>query len=43
MNKQQIALELTKLYFEQQDTIPAIKFIVDVYFEFLNYLENKGE
>lgn len=43
MNKQQIALELTKLYIEQQDTIPTKQFIVRVYFDFLNHLESEGE
>ena len=43
MNKQQIALELTKLYIEQQDTVPTKKFIIAVYFNFLNNLESKGE
>ena len=43
MKKEQIALELTKLYFEQQDTIPTEHLIIEVYFDFLNYLESKGE
>ena len=43
MKKEQIALELTKLYFEQQDTIPTSHLIIEVYFGFLNNLESKGE
>lgn len=43
MNKEQIALELTKLYFEQQDTIPTKHSIIEAYFNFLYNLESKGE
>ena len=42
MNKQ-IAQELTKLYIEHQDTIPTKKFIIEVYFHFLNNLKSKEE
>lgn len=43
MNNKQIALELTKLYFEEQDTIPTEQLIIETYFNFLYKLESKGE
>lgn len=43
MQREQIALELTKLYIEQQHTIPSELSILKVYLNFLTDLESKGE
>lgn len=42
MTKEQIALELTKLYIEQQDIIPTEKSIIETYLNFLNNLKSEG-
>lgn len=43
MKKEQIALELTKLCFEQKHTIPSEQLVIEVYSYFLDHLKSEGE